>query len=189
MGSSFEALKDFRRNLGKRSKRGCLSAAGIAILFLSAGSSSQSLSLGLGNVLLRTRADTSPVVPLFGLNLPLIDMGDSKREIEQAEINRDSMQKSAEVLIRKLNYSTQQAASRLSSSLELMKDMQRILLEEQKKAEAVKQLVLLHRVDPLEQFRWEITAAETEIEYYRSVQAFREAAVELKKTLGEPVGE
>jgi outer membrane protein TolC len=148
-----------------------------------------SLSLGLGNVALSNLEGTAPLVPSLRMSLPLVDMGDTERFVQRAEMDRDKIKEGIRGLSRKVSAATQIAAAQLKFALEVMEEMQHSFLMAQNRARTLKDLVLLHRIDPLDQYRAEIVAAETAIDYYRSVYSFRKAAIHLKETLGTSMQE
>jgi outer membrane protein TolC len=146
-----------------------------------------SLSLGLGNMLLRTREGTASFVPFLGMSMPLVDMGDISRNIQKAELNSNVVKGNIETLARKLSGDTQRAASQVRHAFEVMQGMQKILATEQERAEMVAQLVQLRRADPLDEYKARMIADEMAVEYCQSVWTFRKAAIHLKETIGDPI--
>jgi outer membrane protein TolC len=142
-------------------------------------------ALGLGNVLLRSRDITAPVVPFVGVTMPLFDKGDVSRVIALAELGHHQAQARLERRIRSLVEDVENVLGRLGVAGVAQDEARRAV--ERAEASQTTWTGLLHtpRADPLQAWSAELARLRAERELGQARQDRRLVLLEWFRVTGQ----
>ena len=146
-------------------------------------------SIGLGNVLLLSENGSEAFVPIVGASVPLLDMGDARRQVEKAINIRDMAKEKLAAMLRQIVEEVLDAKLQAKLHRERLRRAQDELEREVQSLETKEKLLSLNRTDMIDLCTAKLSKTKAEIGFDKAVFDYRIMKIRMKQVSRDPLQE
>lgn len=144
-------------------------------------------SIGVGHINLETEDENAALVPSFGISMPILDMGDSRRCISKAEVSRKIAESQLVALAGSIENEIAEALFQVKMAAMYADDAQKKQTALQVVSRNKRYLYSQGKADPAEFYFARMDESAAGIEVARTTFEFRSAMLALMKSQGTPI--